>query len=135
MKGDSTSIVEVTEHAMRRARQRMGIPKRAVVRTVERAWREGRPAADLGTENGFFIACEASDGRTSLVYGGWVFVFNGACCVTIVPARRRPEELYSEVSMAHAREMVRGRRDAVRKQVRRKRRVERSKQRSVWGPR
>lgn len=69
----------ISDHAMRRIRERMGLPRRAVRRAVERA-RLSPPVASFGEMS-------AMPGAHFRRYGRWLFVFADAdlTAVTVLP--------------------------------------------------
>ena len=74
--------IVVSKHADKRMRERMGLKRSAVQRTVEKAWRDGLPIRDVnGQERG-----DNSD--RNRWWAGFVFVFSqhgdALVCVTVV---------------------------------------------------
>jgi len=72
--------VVITRHACKRARERIGIPARAVHRAVQRAWSAGRVVIDAKTYDPVSV-CR--------VYGEFLFVFirsgdGEMTCVTVL---------------------------------------------------
>lgn len=70
----------LTEHAVRRIRQRCGLPHRAMRRRVETAWRRGAVVSQL-----------ARPGIVAKRLGMFTFVFNvdGACLTVLYADGRR----------------------------------------------
>ncbi len=77
--GDVIEIV-VTDHAISRARERLGVPRRSVRRLVERAWHDGAEIRVASHYKG-----QLSVGR-QLANGIFVFVVDGgvASCATVL---------------------------------------------------
>lgn len=87
-----TAIV-ISRHAIKRVRQRLGVPAKAVRKIVEQAWEHGVDPRRIKTVRGHFIACQEAGGTEARVHNGMVFVFGTGRCVTVFPATARPEEL------------------------------------------
>lgn len=117
--------VVVSRHADKRVRQRMGLKRSAVQRTVEKAWREGVPIRDLNGR-------EVGTAQALRLWAGFVFMFarrisGETWCVTVV--REITDEDASpsahSVRVARAKEANRRRREARATRIERVRRHKR----------
>ncbi len=74
----AAQTIIVTKHAERRCRQRLGLKRKAVARTVQNAW-----------SNGLTLDGVEDEGRILKVWGGTIFVFSHDVavvrCVTVYP--------------------------------------------------
>jgi len=74
--------LEISRHGEQRVRERLGLPRRAVRRTVERAWTNGVPARD---------AKVTTEYEVNRIWGGFCFVFGvtdaGVVLVTVRDTR------------------------------------------------
>lgn len=83
----------VTKHGYDRARQRIGVPKRAVERLAGKAMEEGLGIEDFtGAARGYLISQQRQSGINSevKVYHGFVFMFCSRGLITTWPM---PKEL------------------------------------------
>lgn len=82
-------MIVVTSHGDRRCRERLGLPRRAVQRTVEKAWAEGVRVRAMA---GHAVATAA----TLVLWGRHLFVFDAAGAerrlVTVIADRMFHEE-------------------------------------------
>lgn len=79
---------EVTRHASKRIRQRIGIPKDAVERNADKALRSGVPRTEYGGQLRRYLdalyhryACTANN---ILTYNDHVYVFSGGILITVL---------------------------------------------------
>jgi len=79
---------EVTRHANKRIRQRIGIPKGAVERNADKALRSGVPRTEYGGQLRRYLdslyfryGCAADNIMT---YNDHVYVFNGGILITVL---------------------------------------------------
>lgn len=84
---EAQEAFSVSEHGILRARQRLGIPKRAVEREIERALERGTPRTELSgrirrtLDHLFHRYGHRGDYR---VWRGFIFVFKGRTFVTVL---------------------------------------------------
>lgn len=79
-------MIRLTRHGIKRARQRLGIPARAVSRVVAQAWEGGAGLAVLSGQRELFLRGTTPSDRTIRVFRGAVFVFGpGPVFVTVLP--------------------------------------------------
>jgi hypothetical protein len=75
-------MVTVSEHGSDRLKRRLGLPRKAHLRQVTRAWEDGIPAPSE---------------KASMYYGGFVYLFSTTDghphLITVMPAREYEEEL------------------------------------------
>lgn len=64
----------ISDHAEQRVRQRIGVPRRAVARTVRRAWQQGL-THDQDPNRCIITGIGGEGMRVVRIYGGFVFVF------------------------------------------------------------
>lgn len=83
---DGNHIV-ITRHAERRVRQRLGLPRRAILRAAIKALEEGVPRRRVrGDLRRYLDAQRQSDDRTDfIVHGGTAWVFEGDTLITAWP--------------------------------------------------
>lgn len=76
----------VSDHAAKRIRQRVGIPKRSVQKWAERAWREGLPMSDGGTLGRYMRTKWHRGGEhgTWRAYGSHALLCNKGILVTVM---------------------------------------------------
>ena len=84
---DYVSVV-VTKHAMRRMKERMGLPRSAVQRTADRAWEHGTHHADANNRLGrkwldavYFKERKANQMR---IYGEFLYLFRNRKLLTVL---------------------------------------------------
>lgn len=85
--------IDITRHAVHRTRERVGIPKKAVPRAVEKAMTEGLRYED--TEGGlrryleYLYAKGGGAANNMRVYGGHIYMFHDDILITTltVPAK------------------------------------------------
>jgi ADP-ribosylglycohydrolase len=77
--------ITLTDHAMKRAKERLKLPRKAVLRLAAKAWAEGLPGEECG------ILASADNGNIMRVYGQNVFVFSqNMMLVTVRPLAYGP---------------------------------------------
>jgi hypothetical protein len=81
----------ISQHAFERATERLGVPKRAVLRLADRAWEEGHRQNDYrGSFARFLGDLGAWYHTTPVVYHGHVYAFGvGRTLVTVYPVPSR----------------------------------------------
>jgi hypothetical protein len=70
--------LRVSGHAAKRIRERLGLPKRAILRAVEKAWREGLDHLKAGGPLRAYLDGLVADDpayKVLKVHGGAVFIF------------------------------------------------------------
>lgn len=88
MEADLSEAVKVSDHGIRRMRQRLGLQKHAVAKEVDRAFAKGTSRVDLsGRMRRVLDAMFHRNGHYGdyRVYRGCVFVFKGDQFVTVIP--------------------------------------------------
>ena len=81
----------ITDHAAKRIKERLGLPKSAITPHVHRAYNEGwRHSHAHGKAKRFIDKLFLSHGNASdiRIYGRFVFLFNGQVLITVVPLPR-----------------------------------------------
>lgn len=77
----------VTNHAAKRLKQRLGLPKKAVLRIADKAYQEGWTHADARGRlkrylDGLYLAEEkATDMR---IHGNFIYLFHGNILITVL---------------------------------------------------
>lgn len=82
-------MMPVTEHAVKRVRQRLGIPRKAMPKEAARAWDRGERRSAFKGNRGSWLSQTASEypKSTLRIYRGflWVFVKRSRKVITITP--------------------------------------------------
>jgi nuclear transport factor 2 (NTF2) superfamily protein len=87
--------LQVSRHGERRARQRVGLPKRAVERNAQRALTEGigyrEASGALRRYIGWLYESYDGNGNNIRIYGDKVWIFHDAILITVlnVPGEHR----------------------------------------------
>lgn len=85
--------MEVSRHGIKRVRHRLGLPKKAVSREADRAWRDGTKPEDLPGALRHYCKIKGDDhDAVARVYGEHLFFFSdGGLLITAypVPAKYR----------------------------------------------
>lgn len=85
---DLMTSVSASDHGVKRLRQRLGLPKKAVEREIARALESGTPRTDFSgrmrrtLDYLFHRHGHYGDYR---VWRGWIFIFKGQTFVTVIP--------------------------------------------------
>lgn len=88
MDADLSEAIRVSDHGMKRVRQRLGLQKSAVEKEIARALEKGTSRTDLsGRMRRVLDAMYHKYGHHGdyRVYRGCVFVFKGETFVTVIP--------------------------------------------------
>jgi hypothetical protein len=81
--------MNISRHGDLRARERMGIPRKAIARAAKRALTDGRTVDDYSGTLGLYLRFKQKDGTKAYTHNGFVFVFGaGETLVTVIPLPR-----------------------------------------------
>lgn len=80
--------MNISRHGDVRARERIGIPRKAVERAARKALTHGATVDDYSGTLGLFLRYKQRDGTRVRVHGGFVFVFADETLVTVIPLPR-----------------------------------------------
>lgn len=89
-------MLNVTNHALRRCRERMGVPKKAVIRMVEKAFEVGKCHSDFsGSFSRYLdsIFLKERNANNMRVYNGHLFIFAGDTLITAWPVPSKYRKL------------------------------------------
>lgn len=91
--------VYISEHAMKRIRERVGLNKSAALRMVKKVYDNGKNADDVkGYLSGWLrnSQIKSERGDKYLIYGEHLYVFDGNMLVTVIniPKKERAKEYY-----------------------------------------
>lgn len=80
-------VVSVTEHAVERAKERLGWSRPALLRMALKAKQEGLVLRDTAGGLHRYIASQhmAHKGHTSIIHGLAIFIFGGHVLITVIP--------------------------------------------------
>lgn len=80
--------MNVSRHGDLRARERMGIPRKAVARAAQRALKDGRSVDDYSGTLGLYLRFKQRGGTVVRAWHGFAFVFADETLVTVIPLPR-----------------------------------------------
>tara|TARA_R110000851_G_scaffold324025_1_gene491082 strand:+ start:426 stop:722 length:297 start_codon:yes stop_codon:yes gene_type:complete len=78
--------VILTNHAKKRFKERVGLPKRAIQRYANMAFSDGVCHGDVSGGAHRYLTCLFFKKKTATslrVYGGFVYIFNGTTLITV----------------------------------------------------
>ena len=88
MRVDKRRELQVSRHGERRARQRVGLPKKSVERNAQRALTEGigyrEASGALRRYIGWLYESYDGNGNNIRIYNGYVYVFHDALLITVL---------------------------------------------------
>lgn len=87
-------MVEITDHAMRRCRKRMGLQKKAIQKMAETAFNQGKQHKDFSGSFRRYLDGEFLKDKTASnmrVWNGYLFIFAGETLITawLLPGKYR----------------------------------------------
>ena len=84
-------MIEVTDHAMKRLKERLGLPKKACQRHVERAFEEGIKHSEVtGRVKKYFdkLFFEHKASKNMRIYGTILYIFRNKTLIIVIPLPR-----------------------------------------------
>lgn len=88
--------VEITRHAVKRVRQRLGVPKKTAEKLAEQAWEDGKRVGEFSGRMRRYLDWvvlhrEEARKATLRVHNKYLFVFRDGCLITawLLPAYLR----------------------------------------------